>query len=165
MFITYNMFKNNHIESGKMEKCECLLGIDLGTTYLKACVFERYTGRVAVQDGVRLPVRVLANGGREQDVPAILKVLKLMARKLQKAQPGAWSQIAGIGVASQGGSSIITTREGTPCTPMLLERCTCAGSLRGCVETSARVVLEEICAAPGARARDGANHLVTEESP
>lgn len=103
-----------------MSNRDCLLGIDLGTTILKASVFERSTGRVIAQDAVRLAVRELPNGGREQDVPAIMLVLKRMARKLKKKQPAAWKQIAGIGVASQGGSSIITVRDGTPRTPMLL---------------------------------------------
>ncbi|MCC6152190.1 MAG: FGGY-family carbohydrate kinase [Candidatus Hydrogenedentes bacterium] len=103
-----------------MYKKQCLLGIDLGTTFLKVSVFDRTTGRVIAQDGVRLTVRELPDGGREQDMPSIMRVLKRIARKLKNNNPTAWKRIAGIGVASQGGSSIIVSSDGTPRTPMLL---------------------------------------------
>ena len=103
-----------------MAKREYLLGIDLGTTYLKACVFERDSGRAVAHGGVRLPVRTIGAGGREQDMPVVLRALQRIARRLQNAHPAAWARIAGTGVASQGGSSVIAARGGAPRTPMLL---------------------------------------------
>lgn len=103
-----------------MKTSDTLLGLDLGTSHLKACLFERDSGRPVVCAGTRLPVRLLENGGREQDVSAILSILKRMVRKLKQASSGGWRRVRGVGVASQGGSSIIVSPDGAPLTPMML---------------------------------------------
>lgn len=97
-----------------------LLGLDLGTSYFKAGVFDRTSGRVRAYAGVRLPIRILENGGREQDVAAIRRVLKRMVRGLKRELGARWNRVSGIGIASQGGSTILVSRAGKAYTPMLL---------------------------------------------
>jgi sugar (pentulose or hexulose) kinase len=97
-----------------------LVGIDLGTTVLKTCLFRRRCGSLVAQASARVPLRVLANGGREQDAQTIERMLRRLLGRLRKESGGAWRSVDGVGVASQGGSSLIVTRSGNPLTPLLL---------------------------------------------
>jgi sugar (pentulose or hexulose) kinase len=100
---------------------DILLGIDLGTSVLKAAAFEARTGRVLAADGVRLPICSDDAGAREQDPRAIDRAFRRLAATLQRRLGRAWSCIAGIGLAAQGGSAILVDRRtGRPLTPMQL---------------------------------------------
>jgi sugar (pentulose or hexulose) kinase len=100
---------------------DILLGIDLGTSVLKAAAFEARTGRVLAADGVRLPICSDDAGAREQDPRAIDRAFRRLAATLQRRLGRAWSCIAGIGLAAQGGSAILVDRAtGRAHTPMQL---------------------------------------------
>ncbi len=97
------------------------LGIDLGTTALKGAVFESRSGRLVCGCAVRLPVRIAPDGAREQDPEAVLAAFRRVAARLRKDAGGAWRTLAGVGVASQGGSTIIADRAtGETLTPIYL---------------------------------------------
>ena len=98
-----------------------LLGIDLGTTVLKAGVVESRSGRVIAQSLRRLGVHMLPGGGREQSPRSVDRALREILGEIRSRVGAAWSAIGGIGVAAQGGSSIIAERDtGKPLTPMVL---------------------------------------------
>lgn len=98
-----------------------LIGIDLGTTVLKACAFDANSGALAAKEARRLPVKVLDNGGREQHVALLDRAVSGVLVSLRKQLGRRWTEVAGFGVAAQGGSSIIADRNtGAALTPMVL---------------------------------------------
>lgn len=104
----------------RRSKDSLLLGIDLGTTVLKTCVFHQRTGAVRAQSVQRLPVFEALGVGREQDMALVLRALRKSLRALQQEVGPDWRRIAGIGVASQGGSTLIVTRGGSPLSALIL---------------------------------------------
>lgn len=90
------------------------IGIDLGTTVLKAAAFDGSTGRALARASRRMPVLLPRPGLREQspeDVSAALdSALRRIRRGLDEAAKGAWGDVAGIGLASQGGSCAVADR-------------------------------------------------------
>ena len=89
-----------------------LLGIDLGTTMLKVCAFDARTGVILAQAAHRLRVRVFPNGGREQNLALFDRTFRSVVGKLREQLGTAWRTVEGIGIAAQGGSSIIADRIG-----------------------------------------------------
>lgn len=98
-----------------------LLGLDIGSTSLKAAAFDEQRGRLLAQAEQRLPIRVDATGRREQDPAALLRALTAAAASLRRQVGGRWKSVCGIGLAAQGGSTILVDRDtGAPATPMFL---------------------------------------------
>ncbi|MEW6239133.1 MAG: FGGY-family carbohydrate kinase [Candidatus Omnitrophota bacterium] len=98
-----------------------VLGIDFGTTELKVSAFEPASGRKLRQEARRLPVRALPHGGREQNLIAVDKAFQECVDALRQQFGKAWGRLAGVGLAAQGGSSIVAVRTtGRPLTPMIL---------------------------------------------
>lgn len=98
-----------------------LLGIDVGTTALKVAATDGGTGRFLGKAGWRLAVRVSPDGGREQDLPRLDGALASAVRELRGRLGPAWDRIAGVGLAAQGGSTLVADRaSGRALTPMFL---------------------------------------------
>jgi xylulokinase len=98
-----------------------LLGIDLGTTRLKAAAVDTKAGRPLAACSAKLPVRAAEDGTREQDLSAVDQALRRVVRKLRRGLGERWGQVAGVGVAAQGGSAILVDRgTGRPHTAMQL---------------------------------------------
>lgn len=98
-----------------------LIGIDLGTTVLKAAGFDAGSGRMLAQASKRLPVATSREGKREQSVADLDKALAAILGRLRRDLGGRWKAVAGIGIAAQGGSTIIADRKtGAALTPMIL---------------------------------------------
>lgn len=98
-----------------------LLGIDLGTTALKVAALNARTGKPVACASVRLPVRTDSTGAREQDPAALRRVLAAAFRDLRRQTGGAWRGVRGVGVAAQGGSTMIVDRaSGKPHTALIL---------------------------------------------
>lgn len=89
---------------------DILVGVDVGTTVLKAAAFEEGSGRALARAGHRLRVRTTPDGGREQAPRAIDVALKTVFAELAKQLGTRWRGVAGIGLAAQGGSTIIANR-------------------------------------------------------
>jgi sugar (pentulose or hexulose) kinase len=97
------------------------IGIDLGTTNLKAAAFSSGTGEALARTACRLPMRSEADGTREQDVAALLAALDDGLAKLRAELGAGWAQVAGIGLAAQGGSgALVDGTTGTAHTPLYL---------------------------------------------
>ncbi|MDX9974333.1 MAG: FGGY family carbohydrate kinase [FCB group bacterium] len=97
------------------------LGIDLGTTALKAAVFEADSGRLVTGCVTRLSVRTASDGTREQDPAGVIAAFRRIIARLRKDTGDAWRRVAAAGVAAQGGSTIIADRVGGKAlTPMYL---------------------------------------------
>lgn len=97
-----------------------LIGIDLGTTALKVAAFDGETGKVAAAFSQRLPVSTGDDGRREEDPGVVLRALR-KALDAVSGITGGLQNVRGIGVAAQGGSTIIAGRcTGKALTPMTL---------------------------------------------
>ncbi|HPO13148.1 MAG TPA: FGGY-family carbohydrate kinase [Candidatus Hydrogenedentes bacterium] len=97
------------------------LGIDLGTSVLKVCAFDARTGQMLGHASRRILVREVAGGGREQSVAEIDRRFASALEELKTKLGARWRSVAGIGIAAQGGSSIIADRSsGRALTPMIL---------------------------------------------
>lgn len=97
------------------------LGIDIGSTSLKAAAFEAQHGRLLAQTEQRLTLDVDETGKREQDPAALIQALCAAAGSLRHQVGDRWNTVRGIGLAAQGGSTILVNRmTGAPATPMFL---------------------------------------------
>ncbi len=98
-----------------------LLGIDAGTTMLKAAIFDARTGALVAGASRRLMTTITQDGGREQTPDAVLRSLSGALESLRKRAGARWERVGGVGLAAQGGSSIIADRvTGRAHTPMVL---------------------------------------------
>lgn len=99
-----------------------LIGIDLGTTMLKAAAFDARTGSVLAVDSERLKTATDPDGKQEQETESLDRSLKKTLRSIRKSLgESAWRAVEGIGLASQAGSAILVDREtGDAHTPMML---------------------------------------------
>jgi xylulokinase len=98
-----------------------LLGIDIGTTILKAAVFDPQSGKLVAHASRKLAVDVDSSGKREQVPGDILRALETTLSKIRREIGSDWNRISGIGLATQGGSTFISDRDsGEALTPMAL---------------------------------------------
>jgi gluconokinase len=99
-----------------------LIGIDLGTTSLKAGAYDPLSGRCLAEASARLQVQTDGTGRREQEPMSILASLEsVLARLRKRTGRSRWASVSGLGLAAQGGSTLIAVREsGRPLTPMYL---------------------------------------------
>ncbi|HOZ45390.1 MAG TPA: FGGY-family carbohydrate kinase [Candidatus Hydrogenedentes bacterium] len=98
-----------------------LIGIDLGTTVLKVCAFDARTGVLRASAGRRLPVRLTPDGGREQSLRTVERVFAALMQAVRDELGRDWTQVRGMALAAQGGSTIIADRiSGRSLTPMYL---------------------------------------------
>lgn len=98
-----------------------LLGIDLGTTGLKAAAYCRASGRCLGMASERLAVRTPGESGREQDAGDLLAALMLVLGRLREQTGDLWSTVEGIGLAAQGGSTVVVAADDArPLTPVYL---------------------------------------------
>ncbi len=98
-----------------------LIGIDLGTTVLKACAFDQKTGKAVAQASCRLEPDVDNAGKRELDTTQVIRALKRTFAEIRAELGQRWRGVAGLGLAAQGGSCILADRStGKVRTPMIL---------------------------------------------
>ncbi len=97
------------------------LGIDVGTTNLKGAAFSGADGRLLARASRRLTTRVEPDGTREQSVEGLLEAVHSILEELRTSLSGRWAEVAGIGVAAQGGSgAIVDPRSGCALTALML---------------------------------------------
>jgi sugar (pentulose or hexulose) kinase len=98
-----------------------LLGIDAGTTVLKVCAFDATTGALLGNAAQRLRVEGQADGRREQKTATLDRAFEACIEEVRQALGKQWGSVAGIGLAAQGGSTIVAQRStGKALTPMIL---------------------------------------------
>lgn len=98
-----------------------LIGIDIGSTVLKAAAFDMTSGRLLAQQGKRLKLHVGCDGAREQSSASLDRTLAGLLAGLRDKLRSNWSDVVGIGLAAQGGSTIIANRRtGKALTPVIL---------------------------------------------
>ena len=101
-----------------------LIGIDLGTTALKVAAFDARNGGLLAGVSQRLrvdvgPPRTRGVGRREQDPSAVTRALRKALLEVGEAV-GGLARARGVGLAAQGGSTIIARRDsGRALTPMV----------------------------------------------
>ena len=96
------------------------IGIDLGTTALKVAAYDAGTGQRVAGKEMALRVITDVDGRREQSPEAIRKSLAKLLGQIA-SECGGLERVAGIGLASQGGSGIVADRAtGKALTPMTL---------------------------------------------
>ena len=100
---------------------DVLIGIDVGSTVLKAAAFDAASSKALAETGHRLKLRMGADGTREQSPARMDKALSGVLGGLKKTLGKRWKSVAGIGLAAQGGSTIIVKKTtGRALTPMML---------------------------------------------
>ena len=93
------------------------LGLDIGSTSLKAAAFDARCGRLLAQSEQRLALTADESGRREQDPVALLRTLHAAAASIRRQVGRRWQSTRGIGLAAQGGSTILVDRKtGAPST-------------------------------------------------
>ena len=98
-----------------------LIGIDIGTTGLKAGAYDTDDGNCLAEASERLSVQTDPSGRREQLPSDVLDSLESVLTSLSEQCGDRWSEVEGFGVAAQGGSMLIVDREsGRPLSPMYL---------------------------------------------
>jgi sugar (pentulose or hexulose) kinase len=97
------------------------LGIDAGSTTLKAAAFDNGTGRSLAWQSERIPLRTGADGRREQTPAELDRALARVLNGLRRTLGSRWRELRGVGLASQGGSAMIAdAATGRALTPMML---------------------------------------------
>ncbi|MEZ6191419.1 MAG: FGGY family carbohydrate kinase [Phycisphaerales bacterium] len=97
-----------------------LVGIDLGTTVMKAAAFDRSTGKMLAGVSQRLPTTVGPGGEREQDARRLWSIGKRLLGQLTR-EVGRRGRVDGIGLAAQGGSAVVVDRvSAQPKSPLFL---------------------------------------------
>lgn len=97
------------------------LGLDIGSTALKAAVFDASDGSLLAQADHKLALDVDASGRREQDPAELQRALCAAAASLRRQIGGQWTSLRGMGLATQGGSTLLADRvTGAPRTPIIL---------------------------------------------
>lgn len=86
-----------------------LLGLDLGTTHVKALVAD-WQGRVLAKHAAAVPLYPVGEGGMEQDLEEIWQATLLAIRESVKLVDA--SRIRAIGISSQGGAMQIFDQHG-----------------------------------------------------
>lgn len=95
------------------------VGIDLGTTVLKAAVFTK-DGVCLGEASATLPIESDAHGKREQAVDSFPATLRTVIRKTLLKQKVSPKSVIGIGIAAQGGSFVcVDKNSGKPFGPMV----------------------------------------------
>lgn len=96
-----------------------LLGIDIGTTALKAAAYDARTGRLLASAGARLALKTAPDGRREQSAAGIVASLRAAVRAVT-SDLARGCRVRGIGLAAQGGSGAICAPDGRALTPVHL---------------------------------------------
>lgn len=98
-----------------------LLGLDIGSSALKAAAYELRRARLIAHVSVALPLRTDATGRREQAADDLLGALTAALAELRRRCGRRWSSLQGIGLAAQGGSTLVVDRtSGRPRSPLIL---------------------------------------------
>jgi xylulokinase len=93
-----------------------LLGIDLGTTNIKALLVE-YGGKTVAEGAAAVTVRHLADGGAEQDIGEIWKATCAAISQAVSGANGA--PVSAIGISSQGGAMQLLDPSDRPVGPVI----------------------------------------------
>jgi len=98
-----------------------LIGIDLGSTVLKVAAFNARTGAALGSHSERLRLSVGSDGRREESPRGLNLALGRAMASLRTFLGNRWQDVAGIGLAAQGGSAIIVDKcTGKALTPMMM---------------------------------------------
>jgi xylulokinase len=95
-----------------------ILVLDLGTTYLKVCLFDE-TGQLVGLQRTRSPVDNPAEGRAEISVSAFRRSLVRATRELA-LEVGGLGDVAAVSFATQTNSFLLLDQRGQPLTPILL---------------------------------------------
>ncbi len=92
-----------------------LIGIDVGTTHLKAAAFTEAGEQVAIAH-VETPTHRLPDGGAEYDPEALWQGIARCLAQVMAAAPG---QVAGVAVASMAEAGVLVTADGRAAHPAM----------------------------------------------
>jgi len=87
------------------------VGIDVGTTALKAAAFDGMTGSLAAQAQACLRVVCGQGGTREYPKGALTQAMEFALCRLRTALGARWLNVEGLGIAAQGGSGTVADRK------------------------------------------------------
>lgn len=98
-----------------------LLGLDVGTSAVKAAVFDARTGKPLASAIRKVTIDGRADGAREVDSKNLLASVRRCVGAVARQAGSRWKHLSGAGLAAQGGSGCLFDRKaGRPRTPMQL---------------------------------------------
>jgi xylulokinase len=92
---------------------KCILGIDIGTTTVKAVIFDQF-GYILRSEQMEYPIHYPERSWAEQDPEDWWEVLKKVLKSLMYSHGGKELQILALGVSSQAPSFLPLDAEGNP---------------------------------------------------
>ncbi|MDX2111600.1 MAG: FGGY family carbohydrate kinase [Verrucomicrobiota bacterium] len=87
-----------------------VLSFDVGSTVLKAGLFDRSSGALLGVESTRLTTATDATGKREQSPHEIIHGLSSVIEAFKQTHSGAFARLGGVAVAGQGGSACLVHR-------------------------------------------------------
>lgn len=97
---------------------ETILSLDLGTSYLKAALFDRHGAPCAL---ARTPTPIAGTGGRrEMTAERFREAVKGIFADLNRAEPGCLGTVRAVTFASQTNSFLLLDGRGDPLTPIII---------------------------------------------
>lgn len=122
-----------------------LLGYDIGSSSVKACLVDSQTGRTAASDFFpksEMPITALRPGWAEQDPAMWWENLKLAHTSVMKASGAAPEDIAAIGITYQMHGLVLTDRERNVLRPSIIW---CDSRAVPCGQRALEAIGEEKC--------------------
>ena len=92
---------------------QCLIGVDAGTSVVKAVAFDQLGNEVCVHE-TPMPLRQPEPLWIEQDMPQLWETVKVCLRSIAAQLQTSKREIQGIGITSTGDGTWIIDREGKP---------------------------------------------------
>ncbi|GFE51212.1 carbohydrate kinase [Roseobacter cerasinus] len=118
------------------------LGLDVGTTSIKAAAYTPKGGQVAIADAAS-NVTQRADGGSEQDMEEIAETVRNVLREATKQCAG--HEIAALGVAAQGDGIWCVAEDGSPAGPAMLWNDTRTASDLASLDETALTTIDRGC--------------------
>lgn len=97
---------------------EAFIGLDLGTTSIKAVAFD-VSDRELAQDSLPTPTHNLANGGAEYDADELWSTAAQVLRSVTDQLGADGHQVSGIATASMGEAGVLLDASGQPTAPTI----------------------------------------------
>ena len=96
-----------------------ILALDLGTSYLKAALFDR-DGEPCALTRIQMPVEDGPCGRREMNPQRFFETVKKALAHLSQSESGSLEDVAAVSMASQSNSFLLLDRWNNPVTPVIL---------------------------------------------
>ena len=101
-----------------------VVSVDLGTTNVKACLYDPFEGRILSMASMTIPKIIPRPGWIEQDPEALWNAMLLVLKEVLNRSKTGIHQVSAIGLANQRGSIVVwSKRSGKPLYNIITWQC------------------------------------------